>query len=66
MQDIRSSNSNLCWELCKISNISVASVFYESVAALNLAPLTPVIADFEEFVDLGDLAPVVPAEADFE
>jgi hypothetical protein len=41
-------------------------ISYELVAALNLAPVAPAAADFEDGIDIGSLAPVVPAEADFE
>jgi len=41
-------------------------ISYESVAALNLAPLTPAVADVNEEIDYGYLAPAVPPEADFE
>jgi hypothetical protein len=39
---------------------------YEIVSALNLAPLTPAAADFEDEIDFNSLAPIVPVEADFE
>ncbi|MEI6885375.1 MAG: hypothetical protein WCO02_12870 [Bacteroidota bacterium] len=39
---------------------------YETVSALNLAPLTPATADFDETNDYTSLAPLTPAEADFE
>ncbi len=41
-------------------------ISYESVAALNLPPVTPVIADFEDELDFNSLAPIIPVEADFE
>ena len=41
---------------------------YEMVSALNLAPMTPETADFNDAdsVDSNSLAPVVPTEANFE
>jgi hypothetical protein len=38
----------------------------ESAFALDLAPVTPAVADFEDVVDFNSLAPVTPAVADFE
>jgi len=40
-------------------------ISFESVAALNLAPVIPAVADFEDGIDFSSIAPVVPAEADF-
>jgi hypothetical protein len=45
---------------------SMDELNYEVLSALNLAPVTPNVTDFEEDTDFRSLAPVIPAEADFE
>ncbi|MCX6285294.1 MAG: hypothetical protein NTW31_13790 [Bacteroidetes bacterium] len=48
------------------SEAQFEDITFETVTALNLAPVNPATADLEETMDLTSLVPIVPAEADFE